>query len=255
MTALQQSPEFARALSAIGVDVQSRDPVVLRRKIPVLGDVAFASRIPPERVSGTQVRVLNGETPCPQPYRAAGFHQIITPAHIAEWDLTPSDLRPAMHGKWRNRLTQGERNRIRVRDVEWLGQPHPMFTAADALARARRFKQYPFALLSAYAQTNPKSALLFEAFEGGTVVAACLILRHGATATYQTAWSTPRGAALQAPRIVLFSAATRMAALGHTCLDLGAINTDHARGLARFKLGTGARVRKLGGTWVRFRSR
>mgnify|MGYP000091342633 CR=1 FL=1 len=41
-----------------------------------------------------------------------------------------------------------------------------------------------------------------------------------------------------------------LAAKGLRPLDLGVLNAEGASGLARFKLGTGARVGRLGGTWV-----
>lgn len=251
MTALQQSPAFARALAAYGADVASTAPVVLRRRVGRWGAVKFASRIDAEQIPQLDVRIINGESPCPRLYRAAGFRQIITPAHIAEWDLTQPDLRARLHGKWRNRLRKAETNGLRMRDAVWDGTPHPMFDAVDRLARTRRFRTYPVALLSAFAQINQGDAHLVEAYDQGTCVAGCLILRHGRTATYQSAWSSAIGHALQAPRAVLMHAATRMAAMGHDTLDLGTVETDTAKGLARFKLGTGADLRPLGGTWVR----
>ena len=126
-----------------------------------------------------------------------------------------------------------------------------MFPATQTLATTRRFKTYPTALLCAFAHIDPNGALLFEAFDRGTLVGACLILRHGETATYQTAWSTATGRALQAPRALLWAAAIRLKELGHDMLDLGTVETDNAAGLARFKLGTGASLRPLGGTWIK----
>ncbi|MCF2903831.1 GNAT family N-acetyltransferase [Octadecabacter sp. CECT 8868] len=254
MTALQQSPEFARALAAYGADIASVAPVILRRRFSRFGRVMFASRAVPDDVADGPVQILNGETPCKIPYRAAGFRQIMTSAHIAQWDLTRGDLRAGMSGKWRNRLVKAERNGLRIRETIWDGSAHPMFAAAETLARKRCYRAYPTFLLSTFAQINPNNALLFEAYDRGTLCAACLILRHGQTATYQTAWSIPTGQALQAPRAVLWAAAKRLAALGHEDFDLGTVDTDRAAGLARFKLGTGAALRPLGGTWVRLRA-
>ena len=257
MTPLQQSSEFARALTAYGADVSLSQPdsaVILQRQIKPVGSIAFASRADPLAVAHTSVRILNGETPCPRPYRAAGFRQIITPTHVAEWDLTQPDLRGQLNGKWRNQLRKSERCDLRIREAAWNGTLHPMFDAAETLAKSRKYRIYPTALLAAFAQLAPNAAQLFEAYDRGTLVAACLILRHGKTATYQTAWSTATGHALQAPRAVLWAAAIQMKTLGHDMLDLGVLDTDHAKGLARFKLGTGAKPRPLGGTWIRLRA-
>ena len=51
--------------------------------------------------------------------------------------------------------------------------------------------------------------------------------------------------------VLLMEAARRLAATGVTELDLGTIDTDASPGLARFKLGSGATVQRLGGTWLR----
>ena len=252
---LQQSPEFARALAAYGADVAQTAPVVLRRALGPLGHIAFASRAHPQDVASTDIRLLNGETPCPEPYRALGFRQIITPVHIAEWNLCAPDLRAGLHGKWRNRLLKGEASGLRLRIAPWDGSAHWLLDRAQTMARARKYRCYPTALLSAYAQLNPDRALIIEAYDRGTPVAACLVLRHGVCATYHCAWSSATGHALNAPRVVLWHAATHLAKRGHTILDLGTVETDHAPGLARFKLGTGATLRALGGTWVRLRAR
>ncbi|MCW1952032.1 MAG: GNAT family N-acetyltransferase [Octadecabacter sp.] len=251
---LQQSPQFARALKAFGADVASTGPVILRRSFGPLGSIAFASRATPEAVASTPVHILNGETPCPQAYRAAGFRQIITPAHIAEWDLQTADIRAALHGKWRNRLVKGEAQSLTLRERVWDGRPHDLFARSNELARKRGFSNYPARLLAAFAQENPSDAIIFEAYQNTDLIAACLVLRHGATATYQTAWANPTGYALHAPRVILWQAACRMASLGHKTFDLGVLETDRSAGLARFKLGTGAQIRQLGGTWVRLRS-
>jgi hypothetical protein len=47
---------------------------------------------------------------------------------------------------------------------------------------------------------------------------------------------------------MLARAAEALAAEGLRWLDLGTVDTEAAPGLARFKLGTGARLRRLGAT-------
>ena len=100
--------------------------------------------------------------------------------------------------------------------------------------------------MAIFAQLNKNAGTIFEAYDKGTPVAACLVLKHGPTATYQTAWSTMQGHALQAPRVLLDHAAKRLTTWGYHDFDLGLVETDHAPGLARFKLGTGAKLTRLG---------
>lgn len=244
MPALQQSPSFAAALSTFGTPLVSCEPVVMRR-----AGTTFASRIAPDHLT-SRPRIINGEIDDASIYRAAGYRQIITPVHLAEWDLT-GDLRAGLHQKWRNQLRRAEKDALRIRDQPWDGTAHPLFTHAEALAKARKFRPLPTALLSVFAQLNPDQAIIFEGYAKGHLDAAILVLRHGATATLQTAWTSPLGRQHHAQNLLLFHAAQRLAHLGHDTFDLGPVETDHAPGLARFKLRTGARLRRLGGTWIR----
>jgi len=250
MTALQQSPAFARALDVYGATLSSRAPVVLKRQFMGRARITFASRIMPEHLKTVRPRIINGETDTPRLYRAAGYRQIITPVHVAEWDLT-ADLHAGMHTKWRNQLRKAQSVGVRIRTQVWDGTSHPLIKHATQTARKRRFRPLPTPLIATFAQINPKNALIFEGYDKGHLIAALLVLRHGSTATLQTAWSSALGRALNTHNLLFFSAAEHLAKLGHTTFDLGVVETDHAPSLARFKLRTGAVLRPLGGTWIR----
>lgn len=254
---LQQSLGFARALTAFGAQVSCDAPVMLNRHIWPLGRVGFTSRGPLHlsdlrELRAAGLRAFNGEHDAPLAYRAAGFAQIITPVHIAEWDLRapPDQRRAALHPKWRNQLRRAETSGLRLRERVWDGSDHPLFHHADTTARARKFRALPTPLIATFAQLNAGDALIFEAYEKGHLIAALLVLRHGDTATLQTAWSAARGRATNAHNLMLMTAADRLAALGHDTFDLGLVETENAATLARFKLRTGAALRRLGGTWI-----
>lgn len=249
--ALQQSKGFARALLAYGTPVVSDAPVVIERSLGPFGTVSFASRVLPDALAGAPVRIINAEVDRPAAYRTLGYRQIMTPAHIAEWDIATPDRYRAMHPKWRNRLRRAEGHGLRLREKVWDGSSHWLLTHADALACKRRFRALPTALLACFAQLNTGDALIFEAYAKDHPVAAILALRHGRVATYQTAWTSAEGRAVHAHNLLLDRAAARLAQLGHTTFDLGLVETDTAPALTHFKCGTGAAVRRLGGTWLR----
>ena len=249
--ALQQSKGFARALLAYGTPVVSDRPVVIERGFGPFGTISFASRVRPEALQETSVRIINAEADCPDTYRALGYHQMMTPAHVAEWDLATHDRRGAMRPKWRNQLRKAESHGLRLRELVWDGRPHWLLRQAAAMARKRRFRTLPTALLACFAQTNKGDALIFEAYAKDHPIAAILSLRHGATATYQTGWTSTKGRALHAHNQLLDHAARRLAKLGHSTFDLGLVETDSAPTLTHFKCGTGAAIRRLGGTWIR----
>jgi lipid II:glycine glycyltransferase (peptidoglycan interpeptide bridge formation enzyme) len=91
---------------------------------------------------------------------------------------------------------------------------------------------------------------LDEARQRAEELAAMLMLCHGLTATYHIGWSGPQGRATAAHQLLLVRAADWLAARGHVRLDLGTVDTDANPGLARFKIGSGAIIRPLGGSWV-----
>ncbi|MGS4982034.1 GNAT family N-acetyltransferase [Pseudosulfitobacter pseudonitzschiae] len=117
--------------------------------------------------------------------------------------------------------------------------------AASSAAMAQR----PLAVAGGH-RTTARAAILFEAFQGADPVAALLILRHGTTATYHIGHTTTAGRAASAHTLLMWTAMCWCAGHGHQWLDLGLVETQRNAGLARFKLGTGADVVPLGGTWV-----
>ncbi|WP_424986318.1 GNAT family N-acetyltransferase [Microbulbifer sp. S227A] len=267
---LQQHPNFAAALRACG-----QDPLLLHHPVPAvilrqrLGGrlpVAMLARAEPVLMRGMTrdwladsglartPLILSPDAPCATQLARLGAVPVMTPAWVAEIDLTQAkhDRRARLHQKWRNRLTRAEANK-RLKLVVDTGAPsaeHWLFTADRTLQHRRGFRNWPEALTLAYARENPGQTVLFTAKDGREEVAAMLFLRHGRAATYHIGHSTPAGRAVSAHALILWRAACWFAEQGVARLDLGQIDTQHAAGLARFKLGSGAAPRPLGGTWL-----
>ncbi|MQQ07370.1 GNAT family N-acetyltransferase [Epibacterium sp. SM1979] len=265
--ALPQSDEFAKALRLSGQTPlrldRMQDMIVLRRKfwgrIPVAminrADLTKPARLleilQEEGMPRTPV-LLSPERPTPELARL-GALPLMTPASVAVLDLggTRADLRARLQQKWRNRLNAAENANLRVtRQNMPIDPDHWLLRADSALQQTRGYRSWPTALTLAYAQSNPGQAKLFQAHLGNDIVAGVLILTHGDRATYHIAHSTEAGKAQNAHNLLMWSAMEWLAAKGCHSLDLGVINTEDAEGLARFKLGTGAELRKLGGTWL-----
>ena len=265
--ALPQSAEFARALQAVGQTPllleRMQDMVVLRRKwfgrVPMAminrADLHKPARLleilQEEGLRRTPV-ILSPERPVPELGRL-GALPLMTPASIARLDLTGSsdERRARLRQKWRNRLKAAEAAPLRVtRQNMPINSDHWLLRADAALQKKRLYAAWPRRLTLAYAQENPSSAKLFQAFEGRDVVAAMLVLTHGTSATYHIGHSFVRGRQLGAHNLLMWTAMEWLAAKGMTSLDLGVVNTEDASNLARFKLGTGAEVQRLGGTWL-----
>ncbi|EPX81964.1 GNAT family N-acetyltransferase [Salipiger mucosus] len=271
---LLQSPQFARACTAAGIGLQrgghddAAGPVlrwqVQSRRLPGLGRVTLCSRGPVARAPGALKAWLDDPQAFPRgplllnadglgaaELRAAGFWPLVTPATVALLPLgDPDRMRAAMHQKWRNRLNAAERQGVTLRRQP-LHPDHWLLAAEQAQSRARRYRTLPPALSAVYAHANPGQALVWEAYHGGKCVAAIAVLRHGKMATWQMGVSRPEGRRCNAMNAALWGAMRWLARAGHGCLDLGILNSEDAPGLTRFKLGSGARAHRLGGTWLR----
>ena len=176
--------------------------------------------------------------------------RLMTPATLACLRIDPPD-RLSLHGKWRNRLKAAEcaglhiaRLPNRFDQVRWLVE------ADRKQQKARGYRALPESFNAAWLHLNGKKVLTLAADLGQHPVAAMMFLLHGTTATYHIGWSNDEGRATHAHNLLLWQAASMLAAQGVRLLDLGTLDTENAPGLARFKLGTGARPQRLGPTWL-----
>lgn len=265
--ALAQSVEFHRTLTAQGhaplILPELGNVLVTQRRLAIGLPLAMINRAAlsaPSRLLealhannlGRTPVILSPEHPSPE-LAEIGALPLISPACLARLDLPtdPEHRKAALHQKWRNRLTRAQSNGLRVtRQNMPLEASHWLFVADQIQQRQRRYRSWPVHLTLAYAKENKGKAKLFQAFHGKDPVAAILILRHGRGATYHIAHATEHGKSLSAHNLLIWEAMTWLVAKGCTQLDLGLINTEEAPGLARFKLGTGARLSQLGGTWL-----
>ncbi|MEL7100532.1 MAG: GNAT family N-acetyltransferase [Pseudomonadota bacterium] len=254
---LQQSPEYVAALERLGAPplVLPCGDVALVRKFG-LTTVAMLPRARPEALTALRARRGWARRPVILSPDAPGLGRgvpLISPASIAEIDLSvgTAALHAGLKAKWRNRLRRAEEADLRIGRRDLTDRPDQWLFEAEAKTRAaRRYRTWPFALTLAYARANPGRAPLFTAIHAGRPVAAMLFLRHGSNATYHMGQTSAEGRARHAHTALLWAAMRWFADRGVDTLDLGTVDTESALGLARFKLGTGARVRRLGGTWL-----
>ncbi|MBY5988685.1 GNAT family N-acetyltransferase [Roseovarius atlanticus] len=271
--ALHQHPRYGAAMRAIGADVgwyaltcgarTLGTAQLLRRRLgplrltwlprgPVLAPDADpdAALLPLPGPS-----IVQPDTPgTARLYRSHGYRALLTPAHVAELDLTPDPgtLFTGLHGKWRNRLRAAQSGPLRTHD-----RPFDPDRDADLLTldrhqqRARGYRALPPGFTLAFAATHRQATRLFTAHDRAGMLAYLLFLLHGQTATYHIGWATPAARRTHAHTLLMWQAITHLADRGVTRLDLGPIDTETAPGLARFKLGTGATSRPLGPTLLR----
>ena len=99
--------------------------------------------------------------------------------------------------------------------------------------------------------SDDKSVRVLICYDNNCPIAAMLFLLHAPVVTYHIGWTSAQGRKFHAHHRMIMEAAEGFAQHGYYRMDLGLVETDRAPGLARFKIGTGAHVRPLGGTWLR----
>lgn len=172
-----------------------------------------------------------------------GLVPLVTPMHHAVWALE-GDLRAGLAGKWRNRLVAAERAGIRVQRGA-RGILEALLAEEAAQRRARGYRALPQAFSRALLE---RSLRLWDwQGEGGFGAGMCFVV-HGATASYHLGWASQAAKAKGVHGVMLMRAAQALRAEGVRWLDLGSVDTEAAPGLARFKLGTGAKLHRLGAT-------
>ena len=181
-----------------------------------------------------------------------GLRRMVTGYSTAWLDLrrSESELRAALHGKWRNALKAAEGAGLEIvcddaGALDWLLDRY------DAKRRGRRFVAPDSAFVRSLVAALPSADRLciLQARLDGLPISGALFICHGGSATYEIAWSGPEGRRFEAQSLVLWRALLELKRRGMHWLDLGGL-TPAAAGLARFKLGLGAEPVTLLGTYL-----
>ena len=176
---------------------------------------------------------------------AAGFRRVFTGLETSLLNLRNSteSLRSGLKKSWRYDLKQAEKQ---IAEVE-AGLPlDQLLLLHEADREAKSYRSGEDAYL-VYLSALCRSFYLCDA---GEPVAAILMMRHGRAATYQLAWTSPRGRELRATHRLLWQAILTLRDDGVEWLDLGAMNAGKADGVRHFKNGLGGLDWPLSGTYV-----
>ena len=257
---LQQHPKFSAALNRIGVstaviDLPDAAPVqVIRRfglNFAARGPIWQSSFHDAGELKRSKLRLVNSNGGDAKSLRAAGFKQLMTPAHVAELALD-RDLERHMAPKWRNIWRRAQHSPLKIYNEPFDSAKHQWLLKADlAQQKQKRFRALPHAIIHGYSAIAPYNVSVWTAKSQGDTVAGMFFIRHGKCATYHLGWSNDVGRKHAAHHRMLIAAAQDFANTGVVQLDLGTVDTHSAPGLARFKIGTGANIRPLGGSWLR----
>lgn len=240
---LQQSEVYATAMLSCGAQVRWLEGGVLaveRGRLRLISRVAGVNRR-----GLRQYARWPGMTVATPEEGVTGFGLVplVTPMHHAVWALD-GDLRAGLAGKWRNRLVTAERVEVRPRR----GGGAVLERLLDEEGAQRKARGYR-ALPAEFSRALPEAALrLWEWRSTAGFGAGMCFVVHGHSASYHLGWASLAARAAGAHGVMLMHAAEALRTEGVRWLDLGSVDTEAAPGLARFKLGTGAQLRRLGAT-------
>lgn len=262
---LQQHPNFAAAICKLGgtafaVDLEGAAPILTISRF----GIRFASRGPvwtdrPDVAMASGLRksglhLINSNGGDEDVLRNAGYWRIFPPQHMAELSVTGTheDRLKRLKGKWRNALRRALKSSQIIQRENFCLMRHQWLLKADEIQqKAKKYRGLPHSFVQAYAAANPDDAIVFVAYSGRDPIAAMLFLVHGAVATYHIGWTSAEGRKKASHNALLMRAGEDLAIRGVERFDLGSTASP---GLARFKVGSGARIQTLGGTWLRLPS-
>jgi len=261
---LTQSEAFERTCSKLGLSTTRISNaggtcLIQTRKLPLLGAFHLISRGPalsdPAALRpflGEVCRARKGPLVVNAPAEAlrSGGIKLARGAELAITELIePSEMRARLHQKWRNQLKKAEASELVVTDQPLDATRHKWFLNAEAAQQvAQRYKSYPSHFLLAYSAANKGQARVYTALRQGRPIAAMLVLKHGHMATYQAGVTTPEGRAHCAHNLILWQIMCDLQKRRIQRLDLG--RADLSPGLRRFKLGSGANIETLAGSFL-----
>ncbi|MDF1791562.1 MAG: GNAT family N-acetyltransferase [Thalassobaculaceae bacterium] len=168
-------------------------------------------------------------------------------------DLRPDTdtLRATLKGKWRGHLRKAESASL-VTEWSWAGKS--LLRLLKGYEQDKTERGYPGPTVGTVADLcrvmlGRKRVLVGTASQDDKLVAACLVLCHGTSGTYQVGWTTPAGRAHSASHLLLWQAMGELKEAGYTDLDLGGVNDTDAKGVKTFKEGLGGETVELVGQY------
>ena len=173
-------------------------------------------------------------------------------------DLSKSDeeLKKSLRSKWRNQLRGCEKASLDVAELpiaehwEWFVTQYQLFRSnKDFTGPNMRLLLKLIDII----QDNPTyNSSIFCVSSMGNALAATLMIKHGAAATYLLAWNNSDGRRMNASNLLLWSAVLSLKQQGCRWLDLGGISECNPVGkaIAHFKRGLGGEEMWFAGDFI-----
>ncbi len=184
---------------------------------------------------------------------ATGKRQMVTGYSSAWVDLNGDEraLRGRLKGTWRNQLKRAEDSGVTVEVSHGGPALAALLETYDGLQKRAGFVAHKRDFYLAFAANGEaRDVLVLSAVAEGEVIAAVLVLGHGAAATYTAGWTNDVGRSRHSHNLLLWHAAMALQRDGRRWLDMGGVETTRTPGITHFKLGMGGAVYTLAGTYL-----
>jgi lipid II:glycine glycyltransferase (peptidoglycan interpeptide bridge formation enzyme) len=155
---LQQTSDYAQALTAMGVTVSMAQQVTLNRRLPLLGTVRYIPRGRwPEGQADHTLIVNAADAGADLGLASQGALPITTPQWLAVLNLTgtEADLLARMRGKWRNRLRAAQKGPLVLHHARFDRHKHAWLLEQETRQRRERgYAALPHAVLAHFPSEN-----------------------------------------------------------------------------------------------------
>ena len=235
---IMRGPVWARSDTTDEIKIATVEAI--RKNLPVRG--AHALVILPDGANETFLK-------------PAGYKCVMSGYHTALLDISGDEaaLYDRLNGKWRNRLRAAQKTDLRILPISKKPEKYAWLLEKEgARQQTLGYRTHANTIAPLYQSVVGKRSLFaFEAKQGTERVGGVLFLKHGHNATYHIGWTSDEGKMLNANNLLLWHAIKVLKKEGVRILDLDGLNTDFNPGIARFKIGTGARVISMSGAWTK----
>ncbi|TQE83103.1 DegT/DnrJ/EryC1/StrS family aminotransferase [Leptospira noguchii] len=155
-------------------------------------------------------------------------------------------LRQNLDSKWRNMLTNSEKNELTLEVGSSNFLFHWMLNKYEELTLNKNFSGISKSMLLQI-EKEQNTFLILRAIYQNEFVAGICIATHGASATYLIGWNGELGRKLRANHFLLWNSVVQLKQMGYLSFDLGGIDQEKTPGIAEFKLGMNGDKYELSG--------
>ena len=158
--------------------------------------------------------------------------------------LTQEQLRQNLSKSWQRDIKQAKKHDIQI---DFNGSLNDILTHHT---QHKTSKEYHADNVEIYKDMPVEKLAVVNAIEEGKIIASALFIFHGNSATYQIGWASEAARKSNAQKVLMWQSILYLKEKNIKWLDLGAMDSKSAPGVAKFKQGMGGDAFILCGTYI-----